>query len=123
MVLRPRGTSRGTKSYRCSFCGKAQSEVRWLVAGQGAHICDECVRLCTDSMTEEAPLDATAVRLKCLQEALALLRESGEIGTPLVGPVPQAVLTAARVFSEFVLATDEGSRNAKTTPGSTIPSV
>jgi len=122
MVLRPRGTPRGIKSYRCSFCGKAQNEVRWLVAGQGAHICDECVRLCTDSMTEDAPLDPTAVRLKCLQEALALLRESGT-GTPLAGPIPEAVLTAARVFSEFVLATDEGSGTAKTTPGSTIPSV
>jgi hypothetical protein len=73
-------------------------------------------------MTEDAPLDPTAIRLKCLQEALALLRESGN-GTPLAGPIPEAVLTAARVFSEFVLATDEGSGTAKTTPGSTIPSV
>ena len=30
---------------RCSFCGKSQSEVRVLVSGQGAYICDECIRL------------------------------------------------------------------------------
>ena len=32
--------------YRCSFCGKAQSEVKTLVAGPGVFICDECVQLC-----------------------------------------------------------------------------
>jgi ATP-dependent protease Clp ATPase subunit len=32
--------------YRCSFCGKAQTEVKTLVAGPGVFICDECVRLC-----------------------------------------------------------------------------
>ena len=32
--------------YRCSFCGKAQTEVKTLVAGPGVFICDECVELC-----------------------------------------------------------------------------
>jgi ClpX C4-type zinc finger len=32
--------------YRCSFCGKAQTEVKTLVAGPGVFICDECVHLC-----------------------------------------------------------------------------
>lgn len=29
----------------CSFCGKAQTEVKCLVAGPGLFICDECVAL------------------------------------------------------------------------------
>jgi|SRR5262252_8632522 len=32
--------------YRCSFCGKAQTDVKKLVAGPGVFICDECVQLC-----------------------------------------------------------------------------
>jgi hypothetical protein len=28
----------------CSFCGKAQDEVRKLVAGPTVYICEECVR-------------------------------------------------------------------------------
>ena len=32
--------------YRCSFCGKSQTEVKTLVAGPGVFICDECVQLC-----------------------------------------------------------------------------
>jgi len=34
------------REYHCSFCGKAQTEVKTLVAGPGVFICDECVHLC-----------------------------------------------------------------------------
>ena len=34
------------KSIKCSFCGKPQSLVNRLIAGNGSYICDECVRLC-----------------------------------------------------------------------------
>lgn len=37
----------------CSFCGKAQEEVRKLVAGPSVYICDECVDLCNDILSEE----------------------------------------------------------------------
>lgn len=37
----------------CSFCGKNQEEVRKLVAGPSVYICDECVDLCNDILTEE----------------------------------------------------------------------
>jgi ATP-dependent Clp protease ATP-binding subunit ClpX len=37
----------------CSFCAKTQNEVQKLVAGPGVYICDECVDLCTDILTEE----------------------------------------------------------------------
>ena len=41
----PSAGERKARGARCSFCGKSQSEVRVLVSGQGAHICDECIRL------------------------------------------------------------------------------
>jgi hypothetical protein len=39
-------TQTSNRVYRCSFCGKAQTEVKTLVAGPGVFICDECVQLC-----------------------------------------------------------------------------
>lgn len=48
----------------CSFCGKTQDEVRKLVAGPSVYICDECVDLCNDILTEE--LDETAAHTKRL---------------------------------------------------------
>jgi len=38
----------------CSFCGKGQEEVRKLIAGPTAYICDECITLCNDIIAEEA---------------------------------------------------------------------
>ncbi len=40
------------RATRCGFCGKSQSEVRRLIAGPNAFICDECVALCTDMVSE-----------------------------------------------------------------------
>ena len=38
----------GDKALCCSFCGKSSHEVRALIAGPSAHICNECVGLCDD---------------------------------------------------------------------------
>ena len=40
------------RSIKCSFCGKPQSLVNRLIAGNGSYICDECVRLCTSIIEE-----------------------------------------------------------------------
>ena len=40
------------RSIRCSFCGKPQSLVERLIAGNGSYICDECVRMCTSIIGE-----------------------------------------------------------------------
>ncbi len=41
------------KSVRCSFCGKAQENVRKIVAGPGVYICDECIELCNSIIEAE----------------------------------------------------------------------
>ena len=38
----------------CSFCGKLQTDVKKLIAGPAVYICDECIELCNDILTEEA---------------------------------------------------------------------
>ena len=44
----------GEDRVRCSFCGKAQEQVRKLIAGpKGVYICDECVEICSDIIEEE----------------------------------------------------------------------
>src|SRR3989442_13874021 len=41
------------KPLNCTFCGKSQHEVRKLIAGPTVFICDECVELCMDIISEE----------------------------------------------------------------------
>ena len=44
---------------RCSFCNKAQNQVRKLIAGPaGVYICDECIDICADILEEELEDDA-----------------------------------------------------------------
>ncbi len=38
---------------RCSFCGKTQDQVRRLIAGPNAFICDECITLCQEIMSDD----------------------------------------------------------------------
>lgn len=38
---------------RCSFCNKTQDQVKKLIAGPGAYICDECVEICADIIEDE----------------------------------------------------------------------
>lgn len=48
--------ARTARDVRCSFCGKAQDQVKRLIVGpNGVAICDECVSLCNEIIAEEAP--------------------------------------------------------------------
>lgn len=38
---------------KCSFCGKAQAQVVRLVAGPGVYICNECIDLCYEIISED----------------------------------------------------------------------
>ena len=38
---------------KCSFCGKSQRQVRKLITGSGVYICNECIELCNEIITEE----------------------------------------------------------------------
>lgn len=42
----------------CSFCGKSQHEVKKLIAGPSAHVCDECIALCNDIIREAVHEDS-----------------------------------------------------------------
>ena len=60
------GRKEDNKQPRCSFCGKPQDQVRKLIAGPGAYICEECVGLCVgiieDEMTGEFDEDINLLK-------------------------------------------------------------
>ena len=41
------------KNWTCDFCGKKRDEVHKLIVGSDASICNECVSLCTNILSEE----------------------------------------------------------------------
>ncbi|KFI45469.1 ATP-dependent Clp protease ATP-binding subunit ClpX [Bifidobacterium bohemicum] len=60
---------------RCSFCGKTERQVHKLVTGQGAAICDACIALCADMISDEheADVDFNALKLPKPSEIDAFL--------------------------------------------------
>lgn len=47
---------------RCSFCGKSQREVKKLIAGPTVFICNECVELCNEIISEELEREEISTR-------------------------------------------------------------
>ncbi len=76
-------STRGSRvQYHCSFCGKNQDQVKRLIAGPGAvYICDECVELCQEIISEEtqsagkSPGKGQRTRLRTPQELVSQLDE------------------------------------------------
>lgn len=60
------------KQLKCSFCGKAQEQVKRLVAGPNVYICDECVDLCSDILDEEITDGGFDVRLDDIPKPKAI---------------------------------------------------
>lgn len=84
--------SRGDHSDRllyCSFCGKSQDEVKKLIAGPSVYICNECVDLCNNIITQE------------------LLQGEGESETKDELPTP-AKLAAA--LDDYVIGQDRAKK-------------
>ena len=77
------------KSVRCSFCGKHQDQVERIIAGPGAYICNECVRLCMDIL-EEGDGSEHAV--------------GAELEMPDVIPTPKEI---CQVLDEYIIGQED----------------
>jgi ATP-dependent Clp protease ATP-binding subunit ClpX len=61
---------------RCSFCGRSEDQVKRLIAGQGAFICDECVVLCNDVLTADEASPASGEKTQVTRTRSWLRRKA-----------------------------------------------
>ncbi|QHI71840.1 ATP-dependent Clp protease ATP-binding subunit ClpX [Aminipila terrae] len=80
-----------SKQLKCSFCGKPQDQVRRLIAGPGVYICDECIELCQDIITEEF---ASMDKDKKVDEGFKLLKP----------------MEIARILSDYVIEQNDAKK-------------
>ena len=67
------------QSFHCSFCGKAQKQVRKMISGPaGIYICDECIELCAELVDEDIEKDEAFDEIgendRIFRETLTLLK-------------------------------------------------
>ena len=52
----------GDDVLRCSFCNKSQNDVKKLIAGPTVFICDECVDVCNEIISDDISAEATNIK-------------------------------------------------------------
>jgi ATP-dependent Clp protease ATP-binding subunit ClpX len=104
MPRRQRENEGGEGILFCSFCGKTQNEVKKLVAGPSAYICDECIELCRCIIQEEAEVQSIDESRKKIPEPKDIKKF---LDTYVIGQDrPKKILSVAvynhykRLFSE-----------------------
>ncbi|XDD43591.1 ATP-dependent Clp protease ATP-binding subunit ClpX [Leptospira sp. WS60.C2] len=88
MTKRASQSGNSREKLHCSFCGKAQDEVRRLVAGPGVYICDECISLCNEIIAEEP--------------------QSGE-KTAIVGDIPKPT-EIKKILDQYVIGQEQAKK-------------
>ena len=53
---------RSEEVLRCSFCGKSQNEVRKLIAGPTVYICNECIDICNEIISDDEQQETVGSR-------------------------------------------------------------
>ena len=61
----------------CSFCGKSQNDVKKLIAGPGVYVCNECIDICNEIISDDERVETSSTRttLPKPQEISAFLDE------------------------------------------------
>ena len=52
----------GEDVLRCSFCNKSQNDVKKLIAGPTVFICDECVDVCNEIISDDLTAEAASIK-------------------------------------------------------------
>ena len=52
----------GDDVLRCSFCNKSQNDVKKLIAGPTVFICDECVDVCNEIISDDISAEAASIK-------------------------------------------------------------
>jgi len=52
----------GDDVLHCSFCNKSQNDVKKLIAGPTVFICDECVDVCNEIISDDMTVEASSVK-------------------------------------------------------------
>ena len=86
---------------RCSFCGKPQSRVHRLIAGNGAYICDECVKLCIDMISDAVPAETSSATNAVLEKLPKPAEIRAALDDYIIGQDDAKVTLSVAVYNHY----------------------
>jgi hypothetical protein len=100
----------------CSFCDKSQDHARKLIAGPKAIICDECVEICVDIISddrtpERASIDGGEPTSPMLTACCSLCRRPTVV-EDLVAVVGRGAVCQACIWAIHALPLQKGDTGA-----------
>ena len=95
------------KHVKCSFCGKSRDQVRRIIAGPGVYICDECVLLCQEIVSDdvESIAERGEIDIKKPQEIKAVLDQY------VVGQEQAKKALSVAVYNHYKRIKYQGKKN------------
>lgn len=82
---------------RCSFCGRPESQVQRLLAGPNVYICNECIELYHDTLSEDH-----AIHFRDIKEDLPTpLELKRELDKYVIGQEPTKKAVAVSVYNHY----------------------
>lgn len=82
---------------RCSFCGRPESQVQRLLAGPNVYICNECIELYHDTLSEDQ-----AIHFRDIKEDLPTpLELKRELDKYVIGQEPTKKAVAVSVYNHY----------------------
>ena len=89
------------KEVRCSFCGRTQDEVKRLIAGPNAYICNECVEICADLIDEEEENVAEEARFQLDEELPTPAEMKAALDQYVIGQDRAKVALCVAVYNHY----------------------
>ena len=85
----------------CSFCGKSESQVVRLIAGPGVFICNECVALCDEILSEDLKPDLAKDQLPDITDLMSPLRIKEALDQYVIGQDRAKKALAVAVYNHY----------------------
>jgi ATP-dependent Clp protease ATP-binding subunit ClpX len=84
---------------RCSFCGKNAEQVEKIITGPSVHICNECVAMCNDILTEESQREVQGQQGAAPQSSPAEIKR--HLDEHIIGQEDAKIALAVAVYNHY----------------------